>query len=67
MAKNKIYRFNQENNPKKMIQSLNSYFGHFGKAKSAHLRKHLIEKHLSPELKSKIVVVGNWRYLKLRK
>lgn len=67
MAKNKIYYFNKENNLDKMVQSLNSYYGHFGKAKSARLRKHLIEKHLSAELKSKIIVVGNWHHLRIQK
>lgn len=66
-AKNKIHYFNSEQNIQKVVTSLNSYYGHFQKAKSDHLRKHLIEKHLSPEIKSKIIVVGNWHHLRLRK
>jgi len=62
-AKNKIYRFNKSGEVRKAVVSLNSYFGHFGKAKSAHLRKHLIEKHLCSEIKSQITVIGNWHHL----
>ena len=64
--KNKIYHWNKIKNVDEMIPSINSYFGHLGKAKSSRLRKHLITKHLSLEMKTKIVVVGNFRYLKKR-
>ena len=65
--KNKIYGWNKSGDIETMIPSINSYLGHLGKAKSCRLRHHLIKKHLSPEMKTKIVVVGNWRYLKARK
>lgn len=65
--KNKIYGWNKSKDIEAMIPSINSYFGHLGKAKSGRLRHHLIDKHLSPEMKTKIVVIGNWRYLKARK
>lgn len=65
--KNKIYYWNQTKDVTAMIPSINSYYGHLGKAKSDRLRHHLIDKHLSPEMKTKIVVIGNWRYLKARK
>ncbi|MCG3206235.1 MAG: hypothetical protein KCHDKBKB_02969 [Elusimicrobia bacterium] len=65
--KNKIYYWNKHRNIEEMLPSINSYFGHLGKAKSGRLRHHLISKHLSPEMKTKIVVIGNWRYLKARK
>ena len=65
--KNKIYGWNRSGDIETMIPSINSYLGHLGKAKSGRLRHHLIDKHLSPEMKTKIVVVGNWRYLKARK
>lgn len=65
--KNKIYGWNTSRDIDCMIPSLNSYLGHLGKAKSNRLRHHLISKHLSPEMKTKIVVIGNWRYLKARK
>ncbi len=65
--KHHLYVYNKGQDNEHMVRSINSYFGHLTKAKSNRLRKHLIEKHLSPELKTKIVVVGNWRYLKLRK
>lgn len=64
--KRKMYRWNIHSNPVQVIASLNSYYGHFGKAKTARLRKHLIDEHMNTELKTKIVVIGNWRYLKLR-
>lgn len=66
-VKKRMYAWNKQQNLPQMVASLNSYYGHFGKAKTAHLRKHLIEHHMSPELKSKIVVIGNWRYIKARK
>lgn len=66
-VKAKIYQYNKHKDLRELVSSVNSYYGHLGKAKSAHLRKHLIEKHLSPELKSKIAVVGNWRFIKARK
>lgn len=65
--KNKIYGWNKSEDVESMIPSINSYLGHLGKAKSGRLRHHLIGKHLSPEMKTKIVVIGNWRYLKVRK
>ena len=64
--KNKIHNWNKSQDIKSMIPSINSYFGHLIKAKSSKLRRHLISKHLSPEMKTKIVVIGNWRYLKER-
>lgn len=64
--KNKIYGWNKSQDIEAMIPSINSYYGHLGKAKSDRLRHHLIAKHLSPEMKTKIVVIGNWRYLKSR-
>jgi len=65
--KNKIYGWNMSKDIEAMIPSINSYLGHLGKAKSGRLRHHLISNHLSPEMKTKIVVIGNWRYLKARK
>lgn len=65
--KNKIYGWNKSEDVEGMIPSINSYLGHLGKAKSGRLRHHLVDKHLSPNMKTKIVVVGNWRYLKARK
>ncbi|KKU02029.1 MAG: Retron-type reverse transcriptase [Microgenomates group bacterium GW2011_GWF2_45_18] len=65
--KNKIYGWNNSGDVESMIPSINSYFGHLCKAKSSRLRHHLICKHLSLEMKTRIVVVGNWRYLKVRK
>jgi len=65
--KNKIYGWNMSKDIEAMIPSINSYLGHLGKAKSGRLRHHLISKHLSPEMKTKIVVIGNWRYLRARK
>lgn len=65
--KNKIYGWNKSKDIEAMIPSINSYLGHLGKAESGRLRHHLISKHLSLEMKTKIVVVGNWRYLKPRK
>lgn len=62
--KNKIYYWNKYPDIDKMIPSINSYFGHLGKAKSANLRKHLVTKHLSSEIKTKIKIVGDYRYLK---
>jgi hypothetical protein len=64
--KRKMYRWNIHYNTQAVVSSLNSYYGHFGKAKTARLRRHLIEAHMSPELKTKIVVIGNWQYIKLR-
>lgn len=64
--KNKIYHWNKTEDVENMIPSINSYFGHLGKAKSDRLRHHLIASHLSPKMKTRIVVVGNWRYLKAR-
>lgn len=64
--KNKIYYWNNNQTVEEMIPSINSYFGHLGKAKSNRLRHHLISHHLSTEMKTKIVVVGNWCYLKQR-
>jgi len=64
--KNKIYHWNKTKNIDEMIPSINSYLGHLSKAKSSRLRKHLITKHLSLEMKTKIVVVGNFEYLKKR-
>lgn len=64
--KNKLYGWNKSGDVVAMLPSINSYFGHLGKARSGKLRKHLISKHLSLNLKTKIVVIGNWRYLKLR-
>ena len=65
--KNKIYHWNKTEDVESMIPSINSYYGHLGKAKSDRLRYHLITKHLSPTMKTKIVVIGNWRYFKARK
>lgn len=65
--KNKIYGWNKSGDVESMIPSINSYLGHLGKARSGRLRHHLIDKHLSLEMKTKIVVIGNWRYLKARK
>lgn len=65
--KNKIYGWNKNKDVDSMIPSINSYLGHLGKAKSGRLRHHLIDRHLSSEMKTKIVVIGNWRYLKARK
>ncbi len=67
MAKNKIYWFNKFGDVPKTMESLNSYFGHFGKAKTCHLRKHLIKSHLSLELKSKMIIVGNYHHLRIQK
>lgn len=64
--KNKIYHWNKKQNAEEMLPSINSYFGHLGKAKSSRLRHHLIRDHLCNELKTRIIVVGNWRYLKQR-
>lgn len=63
--KNKMHYWNDEDDLEKILASLNSYYGHFGKAKSAKLRKHLIEAHLNPLLKSKVTVVGNFHHLRL--
>ena len=65
--KKKFYGWNKSKNLVEMLPSINSYYGHLGKARSARLRKHLIDKHLCLELKRKIIVVGNWRYFKIRK
>lgn len=65
--KNKMYGWSKSGDIEAMIPSINSYLGHLGKAKSGRLRHHLIDKHLSPEMKTKIVVIGNWRYLRARK
>jgi len=65
--KNKIYEFNYKKNIEHAVQSLNSYLGHLGKAKTARLRAHLIKKHLSLEMKTKVIIVGNFHHLKLPK
>lgn len=62
--KNKIYFWNKYSDIDKMIPSINSYFGHLGKAKSFNLRKHLIAKHLSSNIKTKIRIVEDYRHLK---
>lgn len=64
MLKNKIYKWNKEVDIVKIIPSINSYYGHLGKAKSLTLRKHLVDKHLSLEIKKRIIVVGSCRYFK---
>jgi len=64
--KKKIYYWNKQQDIEKILPSINSYLGHLGKAKSGRLRHHLIRDHLCNELKTQIVVVGNWRYLKQR-
>lgn len=67
MAKNKIYQFNREGDVKKTVRSLNSYYGHFSKAKTARLRRHLFEEHLNPNTKSKITVIGNFHHIRIQK
>jgi len=63
--KNKIYLWNKDNTDvNSIIPSINSYFGHLGKAKTARLRSHLIKEHFSLEIKNKIVIVGNFHHLK---
>jgi len=54
--KNKLYRLNQQTEPPvdKALASLNSYYGHLGKAKTFRLRKHLYEKHLSEDFKKRL-------------
>lgn len=65
--KNKIYNWVQAGEDITTIApSLNSYYGHLGKAKSTRLRRHLISEHLSPDLKVQLTVVGNWKYIKVR-
>jgi len=64
-AKNKIYGFNLCGDLEHVVSSLNSYFGHFDKANSSHLRKHLVKDHLSLRLKIRLVVVGNWHHLRI--
>jgi len=65
--KKKIHYYNSHPNVEEMAHSLNSYYGHLGKARSQNLRKHLIKEHLSLALKQEIVVHGNWHHLKVRK
>lgn len=65
--KSRLYVNNKRENFEYLVRSVNSYFGHLRKAKTNRLRQHLIEKHLSPEIKSQIEVVGNWKYLRLKK
>ena len=62
--KNKIYQFNQQSATPKTLASLNSYFGHLGKAKTYRLRRHLILAHLSGEFKSKVKVVKDFHHLR---
>ena len=65
-VKKRLYAWNKRGDFDQMIASLNSYYGHFGKARSFRLRKHLIERHMSPEMKTKIVVMGSWKYIRPR-
>ena len=62
--KNKIYQFNRQSVTPKNLASLNSYFGHLGKAKTYRLRRHLILAHLSGEFKSKVKVVKDFHHLR---
>lgn len=65
--KDKIYWWNKEEDVENMIPSINSYYGHLGKCRSLRLRKHLTDEHLSRDIKTKIEVVGSWKYFKLKK
>ena len=65
--KRKIYEFNKKQDVEHAVQSLNSYLGHLGKAKTNRLRKHLIKEHLSLDIKKKVIIVGNFHHLKLPK
>lgn len=65
--KKKIYYYNQSPNVEEMVHSLNSYYGHLGKARSQNLRKHLIKEHLSLAMKQEIIVHGNWHHITARK
>jgi hypothetical protein len=65
--KRKLYVYTGNSDVDHAVSSINSYFGHCIHAKSQRLRRHLITDHMSPELKTKIVVVGNYHHLRLRR
>jgi hypothetical protein len=65
--KKKLYTYNNSVDIEHTVRSVNSYFGHFAHAKSARLRRHLVSEHMCLGLKTKIVVVGNYHHLGVRK
>jgi hypothetical protein len=66
IVKNKLHQYchHPSGNISALTSTLNSYYGHFRQARSYNLRQHLFKKHLSPNVQSKLWIVGQWQYFK---
>lgn len=70
-VKTKLYYFAKDANADEklpqFIQALNSYYGHFRKAKSRRLREHLINEHLPERIREQLWVKGQYEVIKIVK